>query len=97
MNKYPDSTTQRSVAPSTAQKDGGVTAPNLGGDQPTSDLWDWMAGKLEGWKENDCYREFFEECKSAEGMLGYDADDKDYDDNGGVPTGEFYNVKRNKP
>jgi len=80
-----------------AQKDGGVSAPNLGGNQPTDQLYDWLAGRLEGWKENDDYRDFFEQCESAEGMLGYDADDKDYDDNGGIPTGAYYSNKRNAP
>ncbi len=74
--------------------------PNMSGTHDTNNIHPWVAGKLEGWKENDSYREYFENCKSAGGMLDCPEDpdnDRDYDDNGGYPTGAYYKAPRNKP
>jgi hypothetical protein len=60
--------------------------PNISGTAPTRDCYTWLAGKLDGWKENDDYREYFEQSIGSNGMLDCDPCDGDYDDNGGYPT-----------
>jgi hypothetical protein len=60
--------------------------PNMSGMTETEDCYTWLAGKLDGWKENDDYREFFEQSKSPDSRLWCDTHDGDYDDNGGFPT-----------
>jgi hypothetical protein len=60
--------------------------PNISGNAPTQDCYTWLAGKLDGWKENDDYRTFFENSVGCDGMLACDSCDGDYDDNGGYPT-----------
>lgn len=82
-------TTERSVATGSHPQsdDSQIAAPNMGGNQPTDQLYTWLAGRLEGWKENDDYREFFEKGRSADGLNAGYAHDNDYDDNGGIPTG----------
>jgi hypothetical protein len=59
--------------------------PNISGMAPTEDCYTWLAGKLDGWQENDDYREYFEQSRGCDGMLGC-GHDGDYDDNGGYPT-----------
>lgn len=59
--------------------------PNISGNAPTEDCYTWMAGKMDGWVENDDYREYFEKSTGCDGMLGH-YPDGDYDDNGGYPT-----------
>jgi hypothetical protein len=61
--------------------------PNLSGNTPTEDCYTWLAGSMDGWCENDDYREYFEKSRGCDGMLACDPADGDYDDNGGVPTG----------
>jgi hypothetical protein len=53
---------------------------------PTEDCYTWLAGKLDGWQENDDYRTYFEQSRGCNGMLVCDDGDGDYDDNGGYPT-----------
>jgi hypothetical protein len=60
--------------------------PNISGTSPTEDCYTWLAGKIDGWKENDDYREYFENSIGCDGMLVTDSHDGDYDDNGGYPT-----------
>jgi hypothetical protein len=65
--------------------------PNISGMTPTEDCYTWLAGKLDGWKENDDYREFFENSCGPDSRIhgyqnGYEYHDNDYDDNGGFPT-----------
>jgi hypothetical protein len=61
--------------------------PNISGMTETEDCYTWLAGKMDGWKENDDYREFFENSIGCNGMLdNYEGSDNDYDDNGGFPT-----------
>lgn len=62
--------------------------PNISGWKETADCYTHIAGKLDGWKENDDYREYFEQSRGCDGMLVYGAEycDGDYDDNGGYPT-----------
>ena len=59
--------------------------PNISGTDPTTTPYTWLAGKLDGWMENDDYRTFFANSRGCDGMLGYDSRDMDYDDNGGIP------------
>ena len=59
--------------------------PNISGNAPTEDCYTWLAGKLDGWQENDDYRQYFENSIGCDGMLGCGGDG-DYDDNGGYPT-----------
>ena len=68
--------------------------PNLSGMTPTEDCYTFVAGPLDGWRENDDYRRFFENSIGCNGMLGVDSTDNDYDDNGGIPTavGHDYGV-----
>ncbi len=61
--------------------------PNIAGTKEIEDLYTWLAGRLEGWKENDDYRTYFEKGRSAEGLNGWGTSDGDYDDNGGIPLG----------
>lgn len=61
--------------------------PNISGNKEFEEMYTWLAGRLEGWKENDDYRTFFEQGRSADGLYGYGSADGDYDDNGGVPLG----------
>ena len=63
--------------------------PNLSGNAPTSTPYTWLAGKMDGWVENDCYRNYFEQGVGCDGMLAtgsISTMDGDYDDNGGYPT-----------
>jgi hypothetical protein len=60
--------------------------PNISGMTPTEDCYTWQAGPIDGWCENDDYREYFENSRGCDGMLGVDCTDGDYDDNGGYPT-----------
>ncbi len=60
--------------------------PNMSGMRDTEQMYTWLAGRLEGWQENDDYRTFFEKGKSADGLYGW-GPDGDYDDNGGIPLG----------
>ena len=60
--------------------------PNLSGWTETQDCYTYIAGRLDGWRENDDYREFFERSVGCNGMLVCDSPDGDYDDNGGIPT-----------
>ncbi len=60
--------------------------PNISGMKPTADCYTWLAGKLDGWCDNDDYREYFEKSRGCNGMLACDTMDGDYDDNGGYPT-----------
>lgn len=87
------SSAQESVAKSpNAQSDDDINDipvkmdPNISGNAPTEDCYTWLAGKLDGWKENDDYREYFEQSVGSDGMLVCDGNDGDYDDNGGYPT-----------
>ena len=74
-----------------AQSDDGVNDvpvvkdPNISGNAPTQDCYTWLAGKMDGWKENDDYRDYFEQSRGCNGMLVCDENDGDYDDNGGYP------------
>jgi hypothetical protein len=84
---------QRSVSPAeNAQADDAINDvatkldPNISGNAPTEDCYTWMAGKMDGWKENDDYRDYFERSIGSNGMLACDCNDGDYDDNGGYPT-----------
>lgn len=61
--------------------------PNLSGSTPTETPYTWLAGKMDGWCENDDYRTYFEKSVGCDGMLACDPVDGDYDDNGGHPTG----------
>ena len=85
------STTHSQVA-NHAQQDDELTDtsppqdPNLSGMAPTEDCYTFVAGPIDGWKENDDYRRFFEKSVGCNGMLGVDLGDGDYDDNGGIPT-----------
>lgn len=60
--------------------------PNISGTAPTEDCYTWLAGKMDGWCENDDYRDYFEQSRGCDGMLAVDCHDGDYDDNGGYPT-----------
>lgn len=62
--------------------------PNLSGTTETEDTVSWLAGPLQGWHENDDYREFFEcgEWPDSRLIDRWRQRDGDYDDNGGVPT-----------
>lgn len=87
------SSSQRSVAAAdNAQSDDALNDvgpnqdPNMSGMAPTEDCYTWLAGKLDGWQENDDYREYFEQSRGCDGMLGC-CPDGDYDDNGGYPIG----------
>lgn len=60
--------------------------PNISGLTPTEDCYTFVAGAMDGWKENDDYRRYFENSIGCDGMLGCDVGDGDYDDNGGIPT-----------
>jgi hypothetical protein len=60
--------------------------PNISGMTPTEDCYTFVAGQMDGWRENDDYRRFFENSVGCDGMLVCDPGDGDYDDNGGVPT-----------
>jgi hypothetical protein len=60
--------------------------PNLSGTTPTETPYTWLAGSMDGWCENDDYREYFEKSRGCDGMLGCDPVDGDYDDNGGHPV-----------
>lgn len=70
--------------------------PNISGAPEMVTPYTWLAGKMDGWKENDDYREYFEQSRGCDGMLCCDPRDGDYDDNGGYPTatghdrGDFY-------
>lgn len=84
---------QRSVAPyANAQSDDSINDvpvvkdPNISGNAPTQDCYTWLAGKMDGWRENDDYRTYFEKSRGCDGMLVCDPSDGDYDDNGGYPT-----------
>jgi hypothetical protein len=86
------SSSRESVSPDmNAQSDDSINDvpvkldPNISGNAPTEDCYTWLAGKLDGWQENDDYREYFEQSKGCDGMLGC-GPDGDYDDNGGYPT-----------
>jgi hypothetical protein len=60
--------------------------PNISGWKETADCYSHIAGRLDSWKENDDYREYFEQSRGCDGMLvAYDGHDMDYDDNGGIP------------
>ena len=59
---------------------------NIAGAGSMRTPYTWLAGKMDGWKENDDYREYFENSRGCDGMLGYGVNDGDYDDNGGMPT-----------
>jgi hypothetical protein len=59
--------------------------PNISGNAPTEDCYTWLAGKMDGWAENDDYRAYFEKSIGCDGMLACDPHDGDYDDNGGYP------------
>jgi hypothetical protein len=59
--------------------------PNISGMTPTEDCYTFQAGPLDGWQENDDYRSYFEQSRGCTGMLSYDDNDSDYDDNGGMP------------
>jgi hypothetical protein len=68
--------------------------PNLSGLTPTTALYTWEAGPMQGWKENDDYRTYFERNDWPDSQIGgfpYARKsayrDGDYDDNGGIPTG----------
>ena len=63
--------------------------PNLSGTTPTEDCYTWLAGRLDGWKENDDYRHFLEAGNSPDSCLvpWREEHDNDYDDNGQRPTG----------
>ena len=60
--------------------------PNISGYTPTEGTYTWLAGGMDGWKENDDYREFFEQSRGPDSRLCPDTHDGDYDDNGGFPT-----------
>jgi len=60
--------------------------PNISGMTPTEDCYTYQAGPMDGWRENDDYREYFENSSGCDGMLVCDPNDGDYDDNGGIPT-----------
>ena len=60
--------------------------PNISGMTPTEDCYTWQSGAMDGWVENDDYREYFENSRGCDGMLACDPADGDYDDNGGMPT-----------
>jgi hypothetical protein len=59
---------------------------NIAGTGEMRTPYTWLSGKMDGWKENDDYREYFENSRGCDGMLGYGVNDGDYDDNGGMPT-----------
>lgn len=59
--------------------------PNMAGMTQTEDCYTWRAGSLDGWCENDDYREFFGNSVGSNGMHVSYASDGDYDDNGGIP------------
>jgi hypothetical protein len=87
------STKQRSVATAAnAQSNDSVNDipvandPNISGNAPTQTPYTWLAGKMDGWRENDDYRMYFERSIGCDGMLVCDPNDGDYDDNGGYPT-----------
>ena len=86
------STKQRSVATAAnAQSNDSVNDipvandPNISGNAPTQTPYTWLAGKMDGWRENDDYRMYFEQSRGCDGMLVCDPNDGDYDDNGGYP------------
>lgn len=62
--------------------------PNISGLPPTESTYTWLAGRLDGWKENDDYRTFFERSIGPDPATRSwsDVHDNDYDDNGGIPT-----------
>jgi hypothetical protein len=70
------------------------TDPNLSGTTATEDVYTWLAGRMDGWKENDDYRAFLERSVGPCSRLVpcYEEYDNDYDDNGQIPTaiGEPY-------
>ena len=87
------SSAERSVAPAeNAQSDdelkdvGPPQDPNISGNKPTADCYTYLAGQMDGWRENDDYRRYFENSIGCDGMLVCDPNDGDYDDNGGIPT-----------
>lgn len=61
--------------------------PNLSGTTVTEDTVSWLAGSMNGWQENDDYREFFntETWPVSRLQSDYCQKDGDYDDNGGIP------------
>lgn len=59
--------------------------PNISGMTPTEDCYTWLSGSMDGWRENDDYRKYFERSVGCDGMLVTDSGDGDYDDNGGYP------------
>jgi hypothetical protein len=60
--------------------------PNISGMTQTEDCYTFLAGQMDGWRENDDYRRYFENSIGCDGMLVCDPSDGDYDDNGGIPT-----------
>lgn len=68
--------------------------PNISGNRPTEDCYTFVAGSMDGWRENDDYRRYFGNSIGCDGMLVCDPNDGDYDDNGGIPTatGHDYGV-----
>jgi hypothetical protein len=60
--------------------------PNISGTTITEDCYTFQSGPIDGWCENDDYREYFENSRGCDGMLAVDCNDGDYDDNGGMPT-----------
>lgn len=65
----------------------GDVNPNLAGSPEMLQLHDPMAGPLNAWQENDCYREFFLEAEvPVPRMYGEENDLPDFDDNGGLPS-----------
>lgn len=61
--------------------------PNISGMTATEDCYTWLAGPISGWRENDDYRQFFENSIGPDSRLVPDDNDHDYDDNGQHPTG----------
>lgn len=61
--------------------------PNLSGTTETSQMHSYLAGAMQGWSENDDYREFLEtgDWPSSRLIPEYCQKDQDYDDNGGIP------------
>ncbi len=59
---------------------------SISGTPEMSPLHDPMSGRMNGWEENDCYRDFFFTGVAADSRI-YGADmDPDFDSNGGIPT-----------
>lgn len=60
--------------------------PNISGTPDMAPPYTWLAGRMDGWSENDDYRSYFEQSRGCDGMLACDPHDGDFDDNGGIPT-----------